>query len=62
MSGFKFSLLFQYLSLIAIVADKDALQRYLYLDGKELSLIALVKSRYSFLNSIKRQRFLLEFS
>ena len=58
-SGFKFSLLFQYLSLIAIVADKDALQRYLYLDGKELSLIVLVKSRYSFLNPINEAKVLV---
>ena len=42
-----------------IVADKDALQRYLYTDGKGLSLTALVKSQYSFLNSINEAKVLV---
>lgn len=59
MSGFKFSLLFQYLALTAIVADKNALQRYLYPDGKGVSLTALAKSWYSFLNSINEAKVLI---
>ena len=43
----------------SIVADEDALQRYLYTDGKGLSLTALVKSRYSFLNSINEAKVLV---
>lgn len=54
------SLLFLYLVLIATVANKDTLQIYMYPDGKEVSLGALAKLWYSFLNFINNAKSFVE--
>lgn len=56
-----FSLLFLYLVLIATVADKDTLQTYMHLDGKEVSGAVLAKSWYHVSIPLMMQRFLLTF-